>query len=277
MPAAAGTWRVWPRPPRGIASSSTGRGTAIRVLLTNDDGVGSPGLRGLAARLNTDLDLVVVAPKTDQSGSGTSMGTFRSARGGELEPIASVGGTPAWCVDGPPAMAVAAAMRGELGSPPDLVVSGINAGMNTGRAVLHSGTVGAALTASTFGGRGCAISLARSDPWHWGTAIEVAAALTHWMLERRDGPAVLNVNVPAVPLALVRGARWVRPDPNFGAVSVTATGAGGMRTQVVLSGTPTPGSDTMLCQDDWVTLTPLQALGVPAFPPVDANRVVSLS
>lgn len=247
------------------------------VLLTNDDGIDSPGLRALATALRSRADLVVAAPSRDWSGSGTSVGTFESVRGGRRARAAYIAGVPAWTVDGPPAAAVAAAMLGSFDRRPELVVSGINAGMNSGRAMLHSGTVGAALTAGTFGARGCAISLARGDPWQWETAAAIGAAVTEWMLSDRHAPRVLNVNVPSVPLPLVHGARWARPD-DFGAVSVAAMGAGGLSAQVVMSATsePTPGSDTALCLDDWVTLTPLDVVSASPFPDVPADDVISI-
>src|SRR5262249_6659124 len=100
--------------------------------------------------------------------------------------------------------------------PPDVVVSGINAGLNTGRAVLHSGTVGAALTAQNFGLSALAVSLQGGEPWQWDTACELALELMGMLL---DSPArsVLNLNVPDRERGSVLGLRWARLAP-FGEV-----------------------------------------------------------
>lgn len=168
-----------------------------RLLLTNDDGIESPGLRMLAQRLAAKHEVVVVAPDADRSGVGTGIGRF-DPREGVRYRRAELEGVEAYAIDGPPGLAVMASALGAFGRRPDLVVSGINAGMNTGHSVIHSGTVGGALTARTFGGRGVAISLAPSDPWHWESAVEVASSIVSWLLARPGGSLVLNVNVPAV-------------------------------------------------------------------------------
>ena len=107
-------------------------------------------------------------------------------------------GVPAYAIDGPPGLCVCAARLGAFGDPPDIVVSGINSGCNTGRAILHSGTVGAALTAQSFGCSALAVSVDVSDPWRFDTAARVALDVLPMLL---DAPprSVLNLNVPARP------------------------------------------------------------------------------
>ena len=134
----------------------------MKVLVTNDDGVGSAGLHALARALVDDgHDVVVVAPDGDRSGSGAAIGQLHADDHIDAERVELPGlaGVPAYAVDGPPGLCVLAARLGGFGDPPDIVVSGINPGCNTGRAVLHSGTVGAALTAANFGVRGLAVSI----------------------------------------------------------------------------------------------------------------------
>jgi 5'-nucleotidase len=134
----------------------------MKVLVTNDDGIDAPGLHVLAQALVADgRDVVVVAPARDMSGSGAAIGQVHldqsiDARRVELP---GLGGVPAYALDGAPGLCVLAARLGGFGDPPDVVMSGINPGCNTGRAVLHSGTVGAALTAANFGVRGLAVSI----------------------------------------------------------------------------------------------------------------------
>jgi 5'/3'-nucleotidase len=134
----------------------------MKVLVTNDDGVASPGLHALARALVDDgFDVIVVAPDREMSGSAAAIGQVHVDEGIDAERVdlPRLDGVPAYAVAGPPGLCVLTARLGGFGDPPDLVVSGINPGCNTGRAVLHSGTVGAALTAANFGCRGLAVSI----------------------------------------------------------------------------------------------------------------------
>jgi 5'-nucleotidase len=134
----------------------------MKVLVTNDDGVASPGLHALARALVDDgFDVIVVAPDREMSGSAAAIGQVHVEKGIDAERVElpRLDGVPAFAVAGPPGLCVLTARLGGFGDPPDLVVSGINPGCNTGRAVLHSGTVGAALTAANFGCRGLAVSI----------------------------------------------------------------------------------------------------------------------
>jgi len=134
----------------------------MRILVTNDDGVDSAGLHALArALVAAGRDVVVVAPDGEMSGSGAAIGHIHADASIDALPVELPGldGVPAYAVAGPPGLCVLAARLGGFGDPPDMVVSGINPGCNTGRAVLHSGTVGAALTAANFGVRGLAVSI----------------------------------------------------------------------------------------------------------------------
>jgi 5'-nucleotidase len=135
---------------------------ATKVLVTNDDGVESAGLHALVGALvRHGYEPLVVAPDRDMSGSGAAIGRIHLDQHIDAERVELPGlaGVPAYAVDGPPGLCVLAARLGGFGDRPDVIVSGINPGCNTGRAVLHSGTVGAALTAANFGGRGLAVSI----------------------------------------------------------------------------------------------------------------------
>ena len=116
----------------------------------------------------------------------------------------------AYGLDASPALSVIAGALGAVGPKPDLVLSGINHGVNVGRSVLHSGTVGAALTASQLGISALAVSLRVGDgPDPWESAAELAVALIP-LLVAAPVRTVLNLNVPHLPLAEVRGLRWAR-------------------------------------------------------------------
>jgi 5'-nucleotidase len=245
-----------------------------RVIVTNDDGIDSPGLRMLATRLAEDYDVVVAAPSSDMSGSGTGIGGFDPVTGVELTEV-DMDDMTAFTIAGPPGLAVMAAALGAFGRFPDLVVSGVNAGMNTGHSIIHSGTVGAALTARTFRSRGIAISLAQSDPWRWETAVEVGVSAVRWIIDRSRGPYVLNINVPGVPLSEINGIHWADLD-DFGYFRVANADVEDRKLQFVVGSSSAgtdPASDTALCAKNFVTVTPLSTIEPAPFPDLDAGEI----
>lgn len=248
-----------------------------RLLVTNDDGIDSPGLKALARSLSEQFDVIVAAPKADMSGSGTGIGRFDVDAGVELTPVSMEEVSTAYSIDGPPGLAVTAAALGAFGRQPDLVVSGINAGINTGHSIIHSGTVGAALTARTFKMKGLAISLGQSDPWHWETAADFAVSAARWLVDRVEGPHVLNVNVPAVPPEDVAGTHWADLD-EFGYIRVANANVEDRRLQFVVGpreNRSDPASDTVLCSENYVTITPLNTIEPAPFPNVEARAVLT--
>lgn len=240
------------------------------VLVTNDDGIDAPGILALVEALaGLDVDLVVAAPLDDRSGSGAAIGGFDADRGVRFErrSLPGLPGVAAFGVDGPPALAVLAARLGGFGPPPDLVVSGVNPGCNTGRSVLHSGTVGAALTSANLGGSGLAVSIDAGDDLHWETAAHLAAELLPW-LQQAPAKTVLNVNVPNRPVAELRGVRRASLAP-FGTVraSLLDTGEGHLQMELTASGADLDaGSDTAVVQAGFVAVTALVGIRAAAEP-----------
>ncbi|HVT76391.1 MAG TPA: 5'/3'-nucleotidase SurE, partial [Acidimicrobiales bacterium] len=153
-------------------------------------------------------EIKIVAPAMDHSGFGAALGPLHVTGQVLFEDrkIESLLGVEAYAVDGSPALCAFSAALGGFGDKPDLVVSGINAGQNQGRAILFSGTVGAALTACQFGIPAMAVSLAHrpDDEWLWDTAAVCAASLVH-AAHDLGTVGVLNVNVPNVRPYAVRG------------------------------------------------------------------------
>src|ERR1019366_3925524 len=197
-----------------VGSRAPPRGTPVmRILITNDDGVFAPGIaalaRGLWKTLGDQHDLVVVAPLVDHSGASAAVGRVyeRESIPYEEVDIPGLARVPTYGIDGPPALAVIVACIEGFGPRPDLVVSGINHGVNAGRSALHSGTVGAALTAAQFGVRGLAVSIAwGEDPVPWDTPVQLATGIVP-ALATMAPATVLNLNVPAVPPDQLRGLR----------------------------------------------------------------------
>lgn len=233
----------------------------MRILVTNDDGVHAPGILALAAALvAADHDVVVAAPLEDMSGSGAALGPGH-ASGVRIERFRLDGlheEVPVVGVDGPPGMAVMAGHLGALGDRPDLICSGINYGPNTGRSILFSGTVGAALAAANFGLKGVAVSQALGDPWLLDTGAAFGVAAVEWLVGQPNG-TVLNVNVPNLPIDQVRGVRSGRLAP-FGTVRTVFEGEVEGRLQLVLKETEeelASDTDTRLVNDGWVSVNSL--------------------
>lgn len=230
----------------------------MRVLVTNDDGVHAPGIVALAAAMvEAGHDVVVAAPLGDMSGSAAALGPAH-ASGVDIERLVLPGlgeAVPVVGVDGPPGLCVLVAHLGAFGLPPELVVSGVNVGSNTGRSVLFSGTVGAALAAAAFGLSGVAVSLQWGDPWHLETAVTYAAAAVDWV-RTAEPRTVLNLNVPNLPVDDVRGVRQGHLAP-FGVVRTVIEDQDDHRLTLVLRETDEPldpGSDTMLVRAGYVSV-----------------------
>ena len=236
----------------------------MRTLITNDDGVGADGLRHLAlAVADLGLDLVVAAPFDDASGSSASLRAVEEQGRPATEPreIDGLEGVPVYGVAGAPGYIAMSAAQGAFGAPPELVLSGINRGPNTGRAVLHSGTVGAALTAATHGCAALAISVVYEEPVQWDTVFQVTRSAVRWLFEA-PRPVVLNVNVPNLAPSELRGLRRARLAP-FGTVQTVVAEAGSVELALVAAEDEAEGeadSDMALLRDGWATVTPLAAL-----------------
>jgi 5'-nucleotidase len=192
----------------------------VRILVTNDDGIDSVGLHVLARAMVPHGDVVIAAPDTEYSGASAAFGALHQLRP-EMHRAHIEGIETAWAISGPPALCVMFSRLGAFGDPFDLVVSGINPGANVGRAVYHSGTIGAAVTARNGGVTGVAVSQGvtmggvMGQGWDdmikgqkWGTAATVAAAaVEHLVAEPLAEPACLNINVPNLELSELKGVR----------------------------------------------------------------------
>lgn len=238
----------------------------VTVLVTNDDGVASPGLAALVRAVTAPgRRVIVAAPAEDQSGTSAAVAP-RPPEGVRIEPVTVAGaeGVTAFAVAGPPALAVLGARIGELGeeaAAATVVASGVNLGPNTGIALLFSGTVGAAMAASTLGLSALAVSINSFRPGHLDTATFVAGAALDWLLDAPAG-TVLNVNVPDRPLDGLAGIRQA-PLATFGTVeaAVRKLEGGPFHAQFQLRAPQgEPGTDDALLRDGWVTVTSLTGI-----------------
>lgn len=194
----------------------------MRILVTNDDGIDSTGLHVLAQHLEPVGEVVVVAPDREYSGFGAAVGTLHDIRP-EMHRSSIDGLEEVWVVTGPPALCVLFARMGAFGHV-DMVVSGVNPGENTGRAIYHSGTVGAALTARNAGIPGIAVSQSISGfavegqgftealkNQIWDSAAQVAASAAQALLaDLPSTPIVVNLNVPNLPIDEIEGWRYAQ-------------------------------------------------------------------
>lgn len=180
----------------------------MKVLLTNDDGINAPGLNALYLAVKEIGEVMIVAPDAERSAMGHAITTVDPLRvveikkNGELYGMA-VSGTPADCVK--------IAINALLTKRPDLVISGINQGPNTGINVIYSGTVSAATEATMLGIPAFAISIDSFTTKEFSYAATFAAGLARRISEQRLPKGVLlNVNVPAIPAGEIKGVRVTR-------------------------------------------------------------------
>jgi 5'-nucleotidase len=240
----------------------------MTVVVTNDDGIDSPGIHALAAMVRSlERDCVVVAPSHDMSGSSAAIGRIEvdvptKVREVRLPPPAT--GIRAYAVEGPPGLAaLLSARRGIDDVKPQFLLSGINAGTNTGHSILHSGTVGAAFTAASFGLSGLAVSLQTGDPMRWELVREPLAEAIELLLAAPRA-TVLNLNVPAHPSAHADGLRWASLD-RFGSFRVAVAERRDTLVQLEYRATGAelePESDTALVESGYATITAIDAVRV---------------
>lgn len=181
----------------------------MRLLCTNDDGILAVGLDCLAKAASALGDVTVVAPDREQSATSHSLTLHHPIR-----PV--MRGERRWQVDGTPTDCVMLAVEALMPERPDFVLSGINHGHNMGEDVLYSGTVAAAMEGVTLGIPSMALSFAggelKADPALLTDQVEIVTRLldhlTH--LEHIPRDTLLNINLPPLPAAAIRGVRLTR-------------------------------------------------------------------
>jgi 5'-nucleotidase len=208
----------------------------MRILIANDDGIYSPGLRALADAATTFGEVRIVAPDVEQSSMGHAITasrplTYRQTRIGDLEAF-RVNGTPADCV----------ALGAHLWDEVDVVLSGINLGLNIGNSMWHSGTLAAAKQATLLGIRGIALSapVDRDDEVDFEALKPWVERVLEQLLPTEAG-RLLNVNFP---LGTPRG--------------ITAT----HQSVRHYDGRVVPGEDPRGRRHFWFTIAPIEAVEV---------------
>jgi 5'-nucleotidase len=224
-----------------------------RILVTNDDGVYSEGVKLLAAALSEVGEVTVVAPDREQSAAGHSLTLHRPLRLRKLEEgFYAVDGTPTDCVN----LAVLHLLKDD---PPDFIASGINFGSNLGDDVTYSGTVSATFEGTLLGIPSVAFSAAVGEPFSFAPAARFARRLfAHLIDSEVPRDLLLNVNFP---LGEIRGARFTRLGHRQYQQAVVEKRDPRGRTYFWIAGTPVweeaEGTDYHAVSRGLVSITPL--------------------
>lgn len=175
----------------------------MRILLVNDDGIQSPGLRRLAEALADNHRVTVAAPEGQRSAVGHGL-TMRMPLLAEKTPFPK--NLEAWAISGTPADCTRVALE-HFAPDADLVISGPNYGLNVAFDVLYSGTVSAALEAAMHGVPAIAVSAPPEADLE--NVLQIFLTVFSQLDIKRDIRHVLNINIPALPLEQVKGVKWV--------------------------------------------------------------------
>ncbi|MBX2880282.1 MAG: 5'/3'-nucleotidase SurE [Granulosicoccus sp.] len=176
----------------------------MRILISNDDGYLSSGIRSLYEAMQLLGQATIVAPDRNRSGASNSLTLHHPVFVCQHEAnVYSLDGTPTDCVN--------IALSGLLEEDQDMVVSGINDGPNMGDDVLYSGTVAAAIEGRHLGHPALAVSMASFEPEHYATAAKVTAELVaHLKQAPLPSDTIFNINVPDLPYDKLKGLRSTR-------------------------------------------------------------------
>ena len=237
----------------------------MNILLTNDDGVHSPGIAKLAKYLSSDHNVFIVAPSGERSASGHSI-TMHLPLFVKKVVLSGLEDIPTYSVSGTPADSVKLGLRAIIKEPIDLVVSGINLGLNLGADIFCSGTTSAAMEAAMMGYKGLAASLQMKGISSMELLSDAAKCVGLFLSQidiQKDVRHVINMNVPAIPFEEIRGFKLAkqgkvqydekyerRIDPRGREYYWLAGGFIGDRTK--------EETDSTILNEGYISLTPLQ-------------------
>ena len=231
----------------------------MSILLTNDDGISSLGLRALESAAAEFGEVLTVAPEKEQSATSHRFTLHKPLRAYDA-------GERRWSISGSPADCSYIGINHFSNSQPKMVLSGINRGPNLGNDVFYSGTAAGAREGCFHGIPSVAFSLnirGQDTQHHWETAEHAARWVASRVLERGlPARCYLNVNIPNVPLADLKGYKAVPLGPRVYKKAVTSRVDPRGREYLWIGGgladsAPKDGSDSWAVDNNWVSITPI--------------------
>ena len=187
-------------------------GKTIKIFLTNDDGIHAGGLLSLNDALSDLYDIRIVAPDKERSAVGHGITLHEPVRVNKVD----INGTLSHALSGTPVDCIKFGLIELYRDKPDMVISGINPGANTGVNINYSGTVAAAREATLYGVPAIAVSISSPEPDYYEEAASFIARLTSMILKRKlPFGTFLNINIPNEPMHRIKGIRLCRQDTTF--------------------------------------------------------------
>lgn len=236
----------------------------MRILLTNDDGIYAPGIRALRRELLELGTVTVVAPATEQSAAGHSVTLLTPLLVNEVyedDGTTFIG----WAVEGRPADCVKLALLELLPDPPDVIISGMNAGSNAGINVLYSGTVAAAVEGAFFRRTAIAVSLEYDKKINdYAAGARYARGIIEQILAHAPAAGSLfNVNIPVLERGPIRGVKVLPQNVSPYAEKFDRRVNPRGRTYFWTSAAfhcpePHPDTDVTALEEGYITVTPLK-------------------
>ncbi|MCK4422546.1 MAG: 5'/3'-nucleotidase SurE [Candidatus Omnitrophica bacterium] len=230
------------------------------ILLTNDDGINAEGLYTLSSRIKEIANINIVAPDAERSAVGHAITILDPLR---VTRVRRNGSFYGHAVSGTPADCVKIAVRSLLDVKPDMVISGINRGPNTGVSVLYSGTVSAATEAALLGIPSIAVSLATyTDPDFSFAADFIKKLIPQLQKKQLPGGTLLNINIPAVAAKDIKGVSFTKQSNSHFIEEFTKRVDPRGNTYYWLGGEmellgDNTGSDCEAVKDNRISITPL--------------------
>ena len=231
----------------------------MRILISNDDGLFSPGIRALAELFRVEHEVYMAAPDTERSGASHSFTFSSPLRMNEIR-LDGLEDVPAYAISGTPVDCVKIGLA-NLNFTPELVISGINMGANLGTDTFYSGTVSAAMEAALLGIPAIAVSICSFRPQHLKTAALAAQRAIPYLSKCKR--SLLNVNVPDLPADAIKGMKLTRLSKQVYASELIERTDPYMRkyywmpSERLTTCAPEEDSDERWTREGYVALTPL--------------------
>jgi len=230
----------------------------VRILISNDDGIASPGLAALEKSLSSLGEVTVVAPDRDQSASSHALSLHRPLRVEKIDPHRySVDGTPTDCIN----LAVNGLINGKR---PDLVVSGINKGANVGDDVTYSGTVSAAMEGTLLRIPSIAVSLLGKKSFVFDSAADYAKTVAGFVFKNGlPSDTFLNINIPNLPSEDIKGVKITKQGKRFYNDAIIKNKDPRGKPYYWIGGDELaykkiPNSDILSVMEGWISVTPIK-------------------